>query len=101
MTCALTARSVSLKKNDDFSKLAVLQLKEYMKLHPEFLKQVMFFASKITTRKPFWHSRCNELLDMVLQNGDPTVIFTLSSADFHWPEPNKLLGVDVSALSVK
>lgn len=93
---ALTAGNVFFKKNENFSKLTVLQFKAHMKVHPEFLKQVMFYASRIRTTKQYWHSRCNELLDMV-QNGDPSVLFTRSRTDYHWPEPYQLLGLDVSS----
>ncbi|KAK3917121.1 Serine--pyruvate aminotransferase, mitochondrial [Frankliniella fusca] len=55
-------------------------------------------GSRLRTTKSYWNSRCGELLDMVQQIGDPTVFFTLSAADYYWPNLFRPLGKDVNKL---
>ncbi|XP_034239367.1 uncharacterized protein LOC117644210 [Thrips palmi] len=73
--------------------MTLSQLKDYLKEHPNTAKQIMFYGSKIRSTRPYWSSRCGELLDLVNDIGPPTVFFTLSSADYHWPDPFRLLGI--------
>ncbi|KAK3911529.1 LOW QUALITY PROTEIN: ATP-dependent DNA helicase [Frankliniella fusca] len=81
--------------------MTILQLKDHFKENPWIVNQIMHFGSRMRSTKSYWNSRCSELLDMVNQIGAPTVFFTLSSADYHWPDLYRLLGHDVSTLSVK
>ncbi|XP_052129345.1 uncharacterized protein LOC127750839 [Frankliniella occidentalis] len=98
---ALNIGNIYVKKNSFFSKMSVIQLKDFLKKNPAMVNQVMHFGSRLRTTKSYWKSRCGELLDMVNQIGTPTVFFTLSSADFQWPDLYRLLGHDVKSLSVK
>ena len=41
--------------------------------------------------KGYWQKRCNELKNMVRQIGNPTIFFTLSAADYYWPDLFNLL----------
>ena len=41
--------------------------------------------------KGYWQKRCNELKSMVRQIEKPTIFFTLSATDYHWPELFNLL----------
>ncbi|KAK3932312.1 LOW QUALITY PROTEIN: ATP-dependent DNA helicase [Frankliniella fusca] len=97
---SLNIGNVYVKKNSIFSKMTIVQLKDYFKKNPWIADQIMHFGSRIRTTKSYWNSRCSELLDMVNQLGTPTVFFTLSSADYHWPDLYRLLGYDVNKLSV-
>ena len=96
----LNSGNVFIKKNSFFSKLSVMQLKVHLKSHPEIAKQIMFYSSRIRTTPSYWNSRCGELLDMVKSVGIPSLFFTLSSADYHWPYLYTLLGYDVNKLSI-
>ncbi|KAE8739288.1 hypothetical protein FOCC_FOCC015211 [Frankliniella occidentalis] len=98
---ALNIGNVYVKKNSIFSKMTVLQLKEYFKEHPSVVNQIMHFGSRLRTSKSYWNSRCSELLDMVNQIGTPTIFFTLSSADYYWPDLYRLLGHSVNDLSLR
>ncbi|KAK3918326.1 ATP-dependent DNA helicase [Frankliniella fusca] len=98
---SLNIGNVYVKKNSIFSKMTILQLKAYFKENPWIINQIMHFGSRMRSTKSYWNSRCSELLDMVNQIGAPTVFFTLSSADYHWPDLYRLLGHDVSKLSAK
>ena len=44
--------------------------------------------------KGYWSKRCIELKNKVRQNGEPTIIFTSSAADYHWPDLFRLLCPD-------
>jgi len=51
-----------------------------------FLQGVMVYSSNLRSTKPYWASRCSELLTMVEQLECPSVSFTLSAADHHSPD---------------
>ncbi|KAK3910005.1 LOW QUALITY PROTEIN: ATP-dependent DNA helicase [Frankliniella fusca] len=74
---------------------------EYFKENPWVVNQIMHFGSRLRTTKPYWKSRCAELSDMVDQIGTPTVFFTLSSADYYWPDLFRLMGHDVNSLTIQ
>ncbi|KAE8751243.1 hypothetical protein FOCC_FOCC002071 [Frankliniella occidentalis] len=97
---ALNIGNIYVKKNSFFSKMTIVQLKDFLKKNPSLVNQVMHYGSRLRTTKAYWKSRCGELLDMVNQLGTPTVFFTLSSADFHWPDLYRLLGHDVKNLTM-
>ncbi|KAK3922585.1 ATP-dependent DNA helicase [Frankliniella fusca] len=98
---ALNVGNIYVKKNNFFSEFTVLQLKEYLKSHPELISNIMFYSSRLRSTKAYWKSRCSELLDMVSDLGAPTIFFTLSSADYHWKDLFRLFGVDnPSSISV-
>ncbi|KAK3911478.1 4-hydroxy-tetrahydrodipicolinate reductase [Frankliniella fusca] len=78
--------------------MTILQLKEYFQENPWVADKIMHYGSRIRTTKSYWNSRCSKLLDMVHQLGAPTVFFTSSSADYHWPDLYRLLGYDVTSL---
>ncbi|KAK3917798.1 ATP-dependent DNA helicase [Frankliniella fusca] len=95
----LNAGAMYVRKNPFFSKISVLQLKEHLLKRPSLVRNIMFYNSRVRTTRPYWNARCGELLEMVNQLGPPTVFFTLSSADFHWPDVYRLLGRNVQDLS--
>lgn len=91
---ALTLGNVFVKKNEFFSKMTVLQLKDYLKHNPRIVNEILFYSSRLRSTKSYWKSRSSELQDMVEQLGPPTIFFTLSSADYHWQDLYRLLGYD-------
>jgi hypothetical protein len=54
------------------------------------------FFSLYTGTKSYWRARLCELLDMEKQLGLPTLFFTLSAADLHWPELMKVFHPDLT-----
>ncbi|KAK3912381.1 ATP-dependent DNA helicase [Frankliniella fusca] len=98
---SLNIGNVYVRKNSEFSKMTILQLKEHFKENPWIVNQIMHFGSRLRSTKSYWNSRCSELLDMVNQIGTPTIFFTLSSADYYWPDLYRLLGHKVSDLSLQ
>ncbi|KAK3924461.1 ATP-dependent DNA helicase RRM3 [Frankliniella fusca] len=87
----LTKGTVYMKKLPEFKKVNVNLLKVFMKCTPDIGKDVMVYSSSIRSSRDFWYSRSSELQDMVKQIGLPTIFFTLSAADFHWPRLYDLL----------
>lgn len=51
----------------------------------------------------YWQERRNELSHMICQLGNPTIFFTLTAADFHWPDLFRVLtsrsDVEISELT--
>ncbi|KAK3931635.1 ATP-dependent DNA helicase [Frankliniella fusca] len=64
---SLNIGNVYVQKNSMFSKMTIYQLKQYFKENPWIVNQIMHFGSRLRTTKPYWQSRCGELLDMVDQ----------------------------------
>ena len=46
--------------------------------------------SNITGSNAYWQKRRNELKTIINSKGTPTIFFTFSSADMHWPELHSL-----------
>ncbi|KAK3923264.1 ATP-dependent DNA helicase [Frankliniella fusca] len=98
---ALNDGNVFLEKHNEYKNMTVDKLKELIGQNPSIMKQIMFHASNLRGTKAFWHTRANELRDMVEQLGLPTIFLTLSCADGHWNDLFKLLtkNNDVSCLT--
>lgn len=90
-------RLQTLKQGDIFVRKLALQnisrqeFQERIRTDNGLANSAMFYAGKLRTSKNYWHQRSGELLDMANQIGTPTVFFTLSAADYHWPHLFKLL----------
>lgn len=87
---ALTTTGLAVKKSSLDGK-TVKKLREEMEKNPNFIRKVLAFAAKLRSTQQYWGQRCGELLDMVKQLGCPTIFFTLSAADYHWPDLFRLL----------
>lgn len=100
---ALSDGSVFVKNNVEFKNLTVSELKEKLSENQNIMRQIMFQSSNLRGTKAYWHTRANELRDMVEQLGLPTIFLTLSCADGHWNDLYKLLSPDkeVSLLTEK
>lgn len=70
-------------------------LKTLLHANKNLSNQIMFYGSSIRGTKAYWFKRCGELLAMVDQLDTPTVFFTLSAADLHWPDLFRLLKPDM------
>ena len=99
---ALSDGNVFVRNNPEFKDMTVSELKEKIDENQNIMKQIMFQSSNLKGTKAYWHTRANELRDMVDQLGLPTIFLTLSCADGHWNDLYKLLSdVDVSLLTEK
>lgn len=87
---ALTLANVFVKDctKDD---MTVEKLLEKITENPGYLKNIMVYSGNLRSTKPYWSHRCGELLSMVEQLGKPAIFFTLSAADYRWPDLFKIL----------
>lgn len=69
----------------------VQEIREKLLADKSFVKNIMAYSSKLRSTKSYWYQRCGELLSMVEQLGKPAVFFTLSVADYRWPDLFKIL----------
>lgn len=69
-------------------------LKQKLKDNPTLNKKLMFQNANIQGTRPFWFARSRELVAMVEQLNLPTLFFTLSAADLHWPDLFRILAPD-------
>lgn len=51
----------------------------------------MYYAKNITGSSACWHKSKEDLKATTTQKGPPAIFFTLSCAEYHWPEFHNLL----------
>jgi len=66
--------------------MTVSDLKKELNSNPAIIKKIMYYNSNLRGTRSYWYARGQELLAMVKQLGLPTLFFTLSAADLHWPD---------------
>ena len=98
---ALQHGKICVQKNSELKNLNAAGIKEKLLKDPNLIKNILCFNSSLRGTSAYWHARCGELLDLVQQIGPPTLFFTLSAADIHWPDISRLLdpGTNYEALS--
>jgi len=57
-----------------------------------FSNHVLYYASSLRGTRQYWMRQRSQLISMVDTLGMPTIFFTHSAADFHWPELAQLFG---------
>ena len=57
----------------------------------EQLMNRLRYAAKVQGSSQYWFQRYQELRALIEQKGPPTLFWTVSAADNHWPELHKLL----------
>ncbi|KAL7297052.1 hypothetical protein TKK_0009478 [Trichogramma kaykai] len=87
---AITQSNLYVKKFK-LSDLTVLELRDLIKNDSSKLTNIMVHCARIKSTKSYWSRRYRELTNMVDQIGKPTIFFTLSAADYHWPDLFRLL----------
>ncbi|XP_012146256.2 uncharacterized protein LOC105663231 [Megachile rotundata] len=94
-------RSNIFIRNHGLGRLSLSDIRQRVRNNPAFLNQIMVYCSSLRSTKPYWRLRFSELSAMVNQLGLPTIFFTLSAADYHWPDLFSLLapGTDPASLS--
>jgi len=63
----------------------------------DLASSIMYYGSNLRGTRPYWKQRCSELIQMVRQLGTPTIFFTLSAADYHWPDLFRILCPDTDS----
>jgi len=54
------------------------------------MSKLMHYAKNVTGSNSYWHKAKEDLRATIAQVGPPTIFFTLSCADYHWPEFHEL-----------
>jgi hypothetical protein len=87
---ALTKGRLFVQKNS-LSTKTCSDLRGLIERNPNYVKRVMFYASKIAGNNSYWYKRSSELIDMVKQLGMPSLFITLSAADLQDPDLSRIL----------
>ena len=98
---ALQQTSVFFKQNPGEAHLTTEELKDMARknLSGRFMTRLSRYVGNITGSSSYWHKVQQDLKTIVAQKGPPTIFFTFSSADMHWPDLHKLLTSNVDDLS--
>ena len=82
-----------LKQNPSEANLTIDDLKEMLQTHTydTLVSKLMHYAKNISGTNAYWNRAKDDLKAIITQVGPPTIFWTLSCADFHWPEFHKRL----------
>ena len=89
----LSQGSIFLKQHPREAQLTVEQLKQMLtsNSYSSLMSKLMHYAKNITGSSAYWHKSKEDLKATITQKGPPTIFFTLSCAEYHWPEFHNLL----------
>jgi hypothetical protein len=88
---SLNDGNIFVRNNEEFKNTTVSQLKDEISENQNIMKQIMFQANNLKGSSSYWHTRANELRDMIEQLGLPSFFLTLSCADGHWSDLYRLM----------
>ena len=54
--------------------------------YDSLMSKLMHYAKNVAGTNAYWNQARDNLKAIIQQNGAPTIFWTLSCADFHWPE---------------
>ena len=63
------------------------------------MKKLTYYAKNVAGTNSYWHEAKENLKAIINQMGTPTIFWTLSCAEFHWPEYHSLFSSLKSATS--
>ena len=93
----LQQSGIFLKQNPGEAHLTIDELREMAGSSNQaaFMSKVSQYVSNIAGTNAYWYKVRQELKAIITNVGAPTLFFTFSSADMHWPELHALFGVDL------
>ena len=95
---ALQSGRVYVRQNPEDGQLTLEDLQSMVGNEAEqFSNRVLRFASSLRGTKQYWMQHRTRLISMVDTLGMPTIFFTHSAADLHWPELHRLSETQNSA----
>ena len=80
----VAARSLRSLRSNDLTQ--VLQSNSY----DSFMSKLTHYAKNVTGINACWNKARDNLKEIIQQKEAPTIFWTLSCADFHWPEFHQL-----------
>ncbi|KAK3910147.1 ATP-dependent DNA helicase [Frankliniella fusca] len=96
---ALSLGTLYMKKKPELKRLNIEHVKDIVKGSMTLPKSVMVYSSSIRGSKAYWMSRTYELEAMVDRFSLPTLFFSLSAADHHWPRQFEILLGDCESIT--
>ena len=90
----LQQTGIFLKQNPGEAHLTIDELREMAASDNSavFISKVSRYVANIAGSNAYWHRIKEDLKTIITNVGTPTLFFTFSSADMHWPELHSLLG---------
>lgn len=88
---ALNCGNVFIRQNEMQNKTVGEILEIARNSNSDLAANIMYYGQSLRGTRSYWRQRSNELLQMCRQLGTPTVFFTLSAADYHWPDLFRIL----------
>lgn len=77
-----------MRQNPSEANFTLEYLKEMLQTNSyhSLMSKLMHYAKNVTGTNAYWNQARDNLMAIINQNGPPTIFWTLSCADFHWPE---------------
>lgn len=90
--CTMQQSSIFLKQNPDKSHFTIEELRDMATNNTSsgFMSKLSRYVSNITGSAAYWHKIREDLKAIIDNKGVPTIFFTFSAADMHWPELHSL-----------
>ena len=81
-----------IKQNPGEAALTIEELHSMLTTgnHSQIMTKLMHYAKNVTGTNAYWNQVKQQLRATINQVGSPTIFWTLSCADFHWPEFHSL-----------
>ena len=81
-----------IKQNPGEAALTIEELHSMLTTgnHSQIMTKLMHYAKNVTNTNAYWNQVKQQLRATINQVGSPTIFWTLSCADFHWPEFHSL-----------
>lgn len=97
----LQQSNIFLKQNPGESHLTIEELKDMACNNSSFVfvSKLSRYVGNITGSSPYWHRVREDLKAIIEHKHAPTIFFTFSSADMHWPELHSLFSQQPLSLS--
>lgn len=97
---ALNCGNVFIRQNELLNANAQDILEMANNPNRDIAGSIMYYGVNLRGTRPYWRQRSSELLQMCRQLSTPTIFFTLSAADYHWPDLFRLLRPNVNPASL-
>ena len=97
---ALQTGRIYIRQHPTDAQLSLDDLRDMVRREGEvFSNCVLHYAASLRGTKQYWFKQRNRLMSMVDTLGLPTIFFTHSAADLHWPELARLICPDPESRS--
>ena len=92
-----------IKQNPGEANLTLEELHEMISSgsYSKVMSKLMHYAKNVTGTNAYWNQTKEQLKATITQLGAPTIFWTLSCADFHWPEFHTLFSTDTDSAQLR